>query len=159
MTASLHHAQPILTAAINAGFRESGVQSLKNLDDANAFPMVAVRSSGLAFESLVAWVDETEVEGKIIVSLVNGEYLKTIINIANERFKINTSRMKRFEDELPGRENLSAGWESKQSRRERKKAEGFAQQAAIQSSQNIQDHGDHLNEEDAILGSLSGPLG
>jgi tRNA wybutosine-synthesizing protein 3 len=53
MTASLHHAQPIVAAAINAGFRESGVQSLKNLSDGNVFPMVAVRSAGLRVESLV----------------------------------------------------------------------------------------------------------
>ncbi|KAL8875598.1 MAG: hypothetical protein Q9192_009023, partial [Flavoplaca navasiana] len=42
-TASLSHAAPILSAAISAGFRESGVQSLKNLTDPNAIPMVAVR--------------------------------------------------------------------------------------------------------------------
>ncbi|KAL8879587.1 MAG: hypothetical protein Q9192_008200, partial [Flavoplaca navasiana] len=40
-TASLSHAAPILSAAISAGFRESGVQSLKNLSDPNAIPMVA----------------------------------------------------------------------------------------------------------------------
>ncbi|KAL2042679.1 hypothetical protein N7G274_004438 [Stereocaulon virgatum] len=58
MAASLYHAQPILTAAINAGFRESGIQSLKNLDDANAFPMVAIRTAGLALESIVGVVSE-----------------------------------------------------------------------------------------------------
>ena len=53
MAATLKHAQPVLAAASAAGFRESGLQSLKNLDDADAFPIVAVRTSGLALESII----------------------------------------------------------------------------------------------------------
>ncbi|KAF7508472.1 hypothetical protein GJ744_009185 [Endocarpon pusillum] len=54
MTASLHHAKPLLSAAINSGFRESGVQSLKNLDNPNACPMVAIRTAGLGLEAIIA---------------------------------------------------------------------------------------------------------
>ncbi|OQV07716.1 hypothetical protein CLAIMM_12111 [Cladophialophora immunda] len=51
--ATLRHARPLLAAAVNAGFRESGVQSLRALDDAEHGVMVAVRTAGLAFETLV----------------------------------------------------------------------------------------------------------
>src|SRR5271170_7368875 len=53
MAASLKHAQPVLAAAINAGFRESGVLSLRNLDDPDACPMIAIRTAGLGLESII----------------------------------------------------------------------------------------------------------
>ena len=60
MTASLQHAKPLLSATINSGFRESGVQSLKNLDDQNACPMVAVRTAGLKLEAIVGYLEPTK---------------------------------------------------------------------------------------------------
>ena len=130
MTASLHHAQPILTAAIDAGFRESGVQSLKNIDDDNSFPMVAVRSSGLSFESLVGYVDDVGPVEKI-KSLVTSDYLEIMVQIANERFLTNAERMRRFEARLFDDQQIMKYKESSQSRRERKKAEGLRHQALV----------------------------
>ena len=124
MTASLQHAQPILSAAINAGFRESGVQSLKNLDDVNAFPMVAIRSSGLAFGSLIGYVDQTDNDE--IRSLVSEEYLKLLLSIANDRFDANTVRINRLQANLlqtSHKRNII--WEDQESRRERMKTEGL----------------------------------
>ncbi|KAL9131141.1 MAG: hypothetical protein Q9217_000842 [Psora testacea] len=139
MTASLHHAQPILAAAINAGFRESGVQSLKNLEDANAFPMVAVRTSGLAFESLIGYLleNETRLDGEheAMRRLVSDEYLENLLDIANERFKINAERTQRFEEEVFGRNGQQSGWEDPATRRARKKAEGLARQADTRKTQ------------------------
>lgn len=130
MTASLHHAQPILAAAINAGFRESGVQSLKNLSDGNAFPMVAVRSAGLRVESLVgvcydrgggdggdgegashhevldedeerdSMEDGDDEEKETVWSIVTDTYCDILQQLANERFEANSERVRRFEDEL-----------------------------------------------------------
>ena len=100
MTASLHHAQPILAAAINAGFRESGVQSLKNLDDPNAFPMVAMRTAGLATSSLVGCIEELQGGQEKICSLVSEEYLQMMLNTANARFLANEERIKRLDSNL-----------------------------------------------------------
>ena len=143
MTASLHHAQPVLAAAISAGFRESGIQSLKNLDDDNAFPMVAIRSSGLALESIIGRVlnrvEDTGSEdsdsvhyriGEEVHSLVTEHYLELLLKIANDRFKINMERMKRFECDLFRRESTFASistWEDGKVRQARKRAEGLKQ--------------------------------
>ena len=115
MTASLSHASLILAAAINAGFRESGVQSLKNLTDAEAYPMVAVRSAGLAFESLVGVIEgptgaETREDGpERVRRLVDDGYLDILVGIAGERFRANSERIARFEGELFGKEGEGRG--------------------------------------------------
>ena len=143
MTASLHHAQPILAAAVNAGFRESGIQSLKNLEDPNAFPMVAIRTAGLAFESVVGVLlsnlgDERDgEEAEEHTTNIAGEaYLELLVSIANERFKMNTERMLRFEQDLFKREvGLGQAWEDSKSRQERKRAEGLEQRRTLQKKQ------------------------
>ena len=165
MTASLHHAQPILAAAINAGFRESGIQSLKNLDDSHAFPMVAIRTAGLAFESLVGLIpnhrpvqeDGAEIEEQI-TRIVSEAYLELLINIANERFKINAERIRRFEQDLFKREEgLGQAWEDNKSRRERKRAEGLEQRQMLRKAQMNQEKGSFLRSgidrdiENAVL--------
>ena len=145
MTASLHHAQPILAAAITAGFRESGIQSLKNLNDVNAFPMVAIRSSGLALESVIGCVPDrvkdtsrrgidskNYLDSEDVHSLVSDNYLALLINLANDRFESNTERMRRFESNLFNREaTTTSGWEDSKTRQERKRAEGLKQQEEI----------------------------
>lgn len=138
MCASLHHAQPILAAAINAGFRESGVQSLKNLDDAKAFPMVAIRSSGLALGSVVGRMfEENESNDVEVHPVISEEYLGMLIQLANERFKTNAERIKRFEEDLFRGEAGSGeeAWEDSKSRQERKKVEGLRRQQFIRKEQ------------------------
>ncbi|SLM41151.1 tRNA wybutosine-synthesizing protein [Lasallia pustulata] len=134
MTASLQHAQRVLSAAINAGFRESGVQSLKNLDDPNAFPMVAVRTAGLALGSIVGCTRDHEgVFG--VQSLVNEEYLQTLLNIANERFQANAERIERFSAQLFKNTTVqNLDWEDPEARRERKRAEGLRRQQEVHES-------------------------
>lgn len=131
MTASLRHAQKVLSAAINAGFRESGVQSLRNLYDNEAPPMVAVRTSGLALESIIGYLEEGE--GKESVRcIVTEEYLRIIVGLINERFEANTERILRFRrhllDEDPRHNHPKGdgeGWEDTDARRRRKRAEGL----------------------------------
>ena len=128
MAASLHHARPVLSAAINAGFRESGVQSLKNLNDRNAFPMVAVRSSGLAFSSLVGFVED-DTCGSDINCIVTEGYLQVLLGLANKRFEANSERVARFRYHLS--RNTKVGQpprEDKEERKERMKAQGLAKQ-------------------------------
>ena len=133
MTASLHHAQPILTAANKGGFRENGIQSLKNLEDENAFPMVAIRSSGLALESIIGRTSsDGDPNSEDVCSLVNDDYLNLLLNVANDRFESNTERMRRFESDLFKRENTTAStWEDSKTRQERKRAEGLKQQEEL----------------------------
>lgn len=136
MTASLAHAQPILAAAINAGFRESGVQSLKNLNDANCFPMVAIRSSGLALESIVGMAIGNEEKQDEMYSIVGDEHLELLLKLANERFKSNTARMRRFEFDLFNKHaRRDIIWEDSESRRTRKQAEGLRKQKCLKNEE------------------------
>lgn len=124
MAASLYHAAPLLTAALNAGFRESGIQSLKNLSDPTSFPMLAIRSSGLALESVIgAYEDRDESyedrnqsfedqqksnedreedsgREREVDCLVSEEYLEMLVRVANQRFVVNGERTRRFEEEV-----------------------------------------------------------
>ncbi|KAL8748493.1 MAG: hypothetical protein Q9199_008181 [Rusavskia elegans] len=173
-TASLSHAAPILSAAISAGFRESGVQSLKNLTDPNAIPMVAVRSAGLAFESVIGVVrdrsvlppgglgsheDEQRQEEDVIEALVGEEHLEILVGIANERFEANTERIRRFEAVLfQGMEKkVLNDWEDKQTRQERKKAEGLKRREELKSNHNLQNSVDGDSDSpDVDLGPFEG---
>ena len=134
LCASLSHAQHVLSAAIASGFRESGVQSLKNLEDPKALPMVAIRSHGLALESIIGAIDESA-GGQTPVSVVTEEYLAILVNIANERFNACEERKQRFENALF--EPLSVrNWEDADTRRRRKREEGLARQMQL-AEQNI----------------------
>lgn len=149
MAASLHHAQEILSAAINAGFRESGVQSLKNLDEPNSFPMVAVRTSGLALSSLIGYMRDSEKEEEI-QCMVNEEYLEILLSIANERFSQNAGRIRRFSDNLFQKDNKNgSAWEDKRVRQERKRAEGLKQQQRLREEKREQKY---LRHNDDCMG-------
>ncbi|KAL1970337.1 hypothetical protein VTN77DRAFT_5497 [Rasamsonia byssochlamydoides] len=124
MAATLKHAQPVLSAASSAGFRESGLQSLRCLDfmndrpdqqmttvsDAAASPIVAVRSSGLSLESIIGYCEEdpnndgddhdSSDEPPVFRSLVTEEYLQMLVALANERFVVNNERVERFRTRL-----------------------------------------------------------
>ncbi|KAI9871954.1 MAG: hypothetical protein M1830_002226 [Pleopsidium flavum] len=161
MTASLKHAQRVLAAAINAGFRESGVQSLRNLEDKEACPMVAVRTSGLALESVIGYLED----GKDISNVrcvVSEGYLRMVVAMINQRFEANTERILRFSDHLLKQDfgqSLRHGdeevWEDADSRRERKRIEG------LRKSKDLHKQGRSLlpppRERDSIL-ELEGSL-
>ncbi len=131
MTASLKHAQRVLSAAINAGFRESGVQSLRNLDDQETCPMVAVRTSGLALESIIGYLEDGE-DVNNIRCVVSEGYLRMVVGMINQRFEANTERTLRFRDhllkqdlgEIPPQGDGEV-WEDSDSRRQRKRTEGL----------------------------------
>lgn len=138
MTASLYHAKPLLTAAINSGFRESGVQSLKNLEDPEACPMVAVRTAGLGLEAIIASIGGSDDDGPFHVRhFVTKEYSTMLLKIANERFAANKQRIDRFQRCLKEamalkveREQHSNDWESQEARRRRKREEGLRKKEA-----------------------------
>jgi len=85
--------------------------------------MVAVRSMGLSFESLIG--AETNGVRRMIVS---PQYLKTLVQLANERFVENERRIARFSAALEAAFSPPKGkedWEDAQARRERKRLEGL----------------------------------
>ena len=148
LCATLHHARPVLAAAINAGFRESGVQSLRHLDitelssSSSSSPsstgaggvgvMVAIRTAGLGFETVVGVVREHEGR-EVLERIVGEEYLGLCVGVVNERFRWNEERRGRLRGELRrkmGRETVGGGleWEDKEERKTRKREEGLERQ-------------------------------
>ena len=153
MAASLKHAQPVLSSAIDAGFRESGIQSLKNLDDPNAFPMVAIRTSGLALSSLIGFATNDTNGAEIVHAMVDESHLRLLLQLANGRFEANAERIKRFEENLfqkiESRQRLDPNWEDSKTRQERKRAEGLREQERLQ----LQDARGNQRREDALRSS------
>ncbi|KAK5467979.1 hypothetical protein LTS15_000952 [Exophiala xenobiotica] len=179
--ATLQHARPLLAAAINAGFRESGLQSLRILDDPEHGAMVAVRTAGLAFETVVGVVSQSEVSADnggeseeerqdVMMSLVSEDYLSMCVGVVNERFKWNDGRRERFREELRKamvREGLSVaegeraenGWEDKDERRRRKRMEGLSRQRDMTQILNLHEDKEGQGQErddglDEGLGAL-----
>lgn len=157
MAATLHHAHPVLAAAHHAGFRESGLQSLRCLeashsgpnqnsssaDPASHSPIVAVRSSGLALESVIGYCDYDKDDSEPVMrSLVTEGYLRMLVALANERYDVNKERVERFRNRLldlystgpdaapnTNHKKQPADWEDPQARKERKRIEGLRRQA------------------------------
>ncbi|CEL01918.1 hypothetical protein ASPCAL01494 [Aspergillus calidoustus] len=150
MTATLGHAQPVLSAASSSGFRESGLQSLRCLEgDKAPSPIVAVRSAGLALESVIGYYEDDGHGGDdgqgVIRSLVTDEYLQLLVSMSNERFLTNSERKERFRtallsaystDQSGGMRTKGKtkpdGWEDAETRRERKRAEGLAKKKLLE---------------------------
>lgn len=109
---------------MEAGFRETGAVSLlaRQVGE-EATPMVAVRSMGLSFESLIG----AETEG-VRRSMVSPQYLDMLVQIANERFVENSRRIARFSAALNAvfaPPKAKEGWEDAQARKDRKRLEGL----------------------------------
>ncbi|KAK0729707.1 methyltransferase TYW3-domain-containing protein [Lasiosphaeris hirsuta] len=130
LTASLEHAQVVIQAGMEAGFRETGAVSLlgRRPED-GAMPMVAVRSMGLSFESLVG----VEGDGERYC-IVSAAYLERLVRIANERFAENQKRIARFQEALTKALAPKAAndWEDTETRRERKRQEGLKRRDELQ---------------------------
>ncbi|KAI9370653.1 methyltransferase TYW3-domain-containing protein [Aspergillus egyptiacus] len=159
MAATLQHAQPVLSSASSSGFRESGLQGLRCLEggDEGPSPIVAVRSAGLALESVVGYCEDDDNGEPVIRSLVTEEYLRMLVAIANERFSVNSERRERFrttllnacsQDQPSGKtkgRTRFPGWEDPEVRKERKRAEGLARKKLLENqakqvhSQSVQD--------------------
>jgi tRNA wybutosine-synthesizing protein 3 len=147
MAADSTHAEMILALAQQSGFRESGIMSLGEC------PMIAVRSTGLALDCIVAYEGT---DGQIL-SLVDETYLHTLVTIANERFDTNRHRIMRLTTGLLERFGARASrnkphkdsdCEDRAARRERKRREGLAIQQ--QHHQNALDNIDGPEQSDQM---------
>jgi tRNA wybutosine-synthesizing protein 3 len=120
--------------------------------------MVAVRSTGYSFDSIIGYHDNSGQN----IALVDERYLQTLALVANERFQINTERIARFRTSLLQQYRLqlaetsglaSSGWEDAEARKLRKRAEGLARQQALKN----QMESDTAN--DGSASTLNGNLG
>nr|POF05976.1 trna wybutosine-synthesizing protein 3 [Quercus suber] len=96
LTASLEHAQQAQTAAMDAGFRESGISGISPSGNKPTMPMVAVRTTGLSFDCIIAYQEVTSTGDVRTVPMVSEAYVHTLISVANERFGVNDERKERF---------------------------------------------------------------
>ncbi|KAJ4388495.1 hypothetical protein N0V85_007500, partial [Neurospora sp. IMI 360204] len=104
-------------------------------------PIVAIRSMGLSFESLIG-VQRGSSQRQ---ALVSPEYLSLLVKIANERFEENKKRIARFREALRlafgdeagagVEEKKKAGdsgeWEDAEARKQRKREEGLARREEV----------------------------
>ncbi|KAI1501656.1 methyltransferase TYW3-domain-containing protein [Biscogniauxia marginata] len=139
LTASPEHAQLLLRCGLQAGFRESGAINITGTSGEPVTPIVAIRSMGLALESLVG----VQADGAPRCT-VSQEYLQTLVQVSNERFEENRKRIERFRTAVlqasqPRTKEDGSEWEDAQARRERKKAEGLRRKAELQSRQQAED--------------------
>jgi len=164
LCANLHAAKGLLAAAINAGFRESGVQSLRALDDEESGVMVGIRTAGLGFETVVGWVDaaeeqQQEEEEEVYRGLVDEGYLSMCVGVVNGRFGWNGERRERLRAELGAlrgaeekEKERERGWEDKDVRRERKREEGLRRKEERRERVGVE--GGEAGEEDVLQDGL-----
>ncbi|KAI9804919.1 MAG: hypothetical protein M1833_006222 [Piccolia ochrophora] len=160
LSASLQHAQKVLTAALTSGFRESGAVNVTPGQGHTAMPMIAVRSAGLALESIIGGTSQIVGENHTRPgSMVSERYLHMLTSMANRRMKENTSRLQRFHaalrelcspteshDAAPshalscrGTPSDTRDWEDANDRRERLKAEGLRRKLELRKQPKLTD--------------------
>lgn len=158
-TASLEDSQKVLTSALSAGFRESGAVSLSPSKTGELNPIVAVRSTGYSFDSIIGYQNHAGEN----TALVDEAYLHTLVTIANERFNINTERIGRFQSalleqysQLPKSTSTRANveWEDAETRKQRKREEGLARQKALREEKEASSAG--ITDENAPTETLNG---
>lgn len=149
---SLQDAKKLLAAAINAGFRESGVQSLKALDDDEAGVMLAIRTAGLAFETVIGVVEESDNGDEVYRAMVSEDCLKLCTMVVNERFSWNVERRERLRKEIErmklAGDQTPEEWEDSEARAARKREEGLRKQQIRGDKPVRHEHADILEEED-----------
>ncbi|KAI9843012.1 MAG: hypothetical protein M1837_006643 [Sclerophora amabilis] len=109
LTGSPIQAHAILTAALQAGFRESGAVG-PFISSSFCNPVVAIRCTGLSFDSIIGYVPESSSSSlsstadasptQSPISLVSEAHLQLLVSIANVRFTENARRRERFAIEL-----------------------------------------------------------
>jgi tRNA wybutosine-synthesizing protein 3 len=125
--------------------------SLSPFKNGELNPMVAVRSTGYSFDAIIGYQNNT---GKNI-AVVDEPYLRTLVNIANERFKVNNERIARFQASIceqydPRRaySSTKSDWEGTEARKRRKREEGLARQLALKTGSS-----DAVGDTSSVLSS------
>lgn len=144
-------AQKILSTALSAGFRESGVMN------STQSPMVAIRSNGLALDAIIGVLDA---DTGNIQKLVSDEYIAMLVRVGNMRFQENDRRIEKLTRNLEaalfapndGEKDVP---EDKEARRLRKREEGLRRQQEQKQQAAEADAGVDLEETGLdILGEI-----
>jgi tRNA wybutosine-synthesizing protein 3 len=146
LTASLQQAQKVLSAALQAGFRESGALNLIASSTEPATPMVGIRTMGLSLESVIGF----EMDGSEICMIPEWQ-LRNLIEVSNQRFVENTKRIERFRrllqelnvEGFAKKQGENGDWEDAKSRKERKRAEGL-ERARVMKESNASEVSDEI---------------
>lgn len=136
LVATLPEAQKVLAAAQQAGFRESGIGSLQG---ESGPVMVAVRTTGLAFDNIVGMLNDAgSGDQENLCALVDEEYLRLLVEMTNDKFRVNTARTQRFRKlliEAFDTKFKDNGWEDADVRRQRKRAEGLQRREQLRQQE------------------------
>lgn len=91
-----------------------------------------------------------------VVPMVSGEYMRTMLQVANERFVTNSERKERFraalQEQVYGKaatNGKGADWEPAEQRRERKRAEGLRRKAELKKAKGQTDDDARGQEHDS----------
>jgi len=131
-TLDLQTARIILTAALSAGFRESGIMN-PGLTE-HSFPMIAIRCNGLAMDSIIGVMNASHPSIKMIV---DENYLKTMMLISSLRFEDNRRRIDAFSGKIEQvlfNQGQALTKESKGERKIRKREEGLRRQRILRAA-------------------------
>ncbi|PWW78436.1 hypothetical protein C7212DRAFT_357074 [Tuber magnatum] len=132
-TLDLQTARIILTAALSAGFRESGIMN-PGLTE-HSFPTIAIRCNGLVMDSIIGVVNAPHPGIKMIV---DENYLKTVMLVSSLRFEDNKRRVDAFSgkiEQILFNQGQVPSKESKGERRIRKREEGLRKQKILRAAQ------------------------
>ena len=93
--------------------------------------MVGIRSNGLAMDSIIGIVDDKD--SRKVHKLVGDDYVAMLVRISNNRFTENFARINKLTSNLETalfteKTDVLIGWEDKEVRKARKKAEGLQRQ-------------------------------
>ena len=134
LTSSLEAAKRVLAAAQTAGFRESGISSVSGPAGREAdMVMVAVRSTGLATDAPIGYLIGEDGVGRTVALSVSDGYVRSLVEVANEKFKVNWERTRLFRrallDQFEASRDAVSDWEPADVRKARKRDEGLRRQA------------------------------
>ncbi|KAE8450253.1 hypothetical protein EG329_006681 [Mollisiaceae sp. DMI_Dod_QoI] len=159
LTASLQQAQIVLSAALQAGFRESGALNLTASAAEVVTPMVGIRTMGLALESVIGFKN-----GGLEICMIPEWQLQNLVELSNQRFVENKKRIERFQlllkESASGargaakRQGENGIWEDAQARKERKRAEGLERAKAIKQNQSSNQPSEEVPESGVLEQNL-----
>lgn len=128
--------------------------------------MVAVRTQGLALESIIGYHSPSPTSNREICTISASE-LRYLVGLANERFGENEKRIARFRELLKQRVSANSAneggrrgdgengiWEDSESRKERKRADGLKRREEIGRLERSRRDGDGDADEIPELGFL-----
>ncbi|KAK4189209.1 methyltransferase TYW3-domain-containing protein [Podospora australis] len=142
LTASHEHAQLVIQAGMEAGFRETGAVSLlPKKPEEDPTPIVAVRSMGLSLESMVGMQDAAGNRWSLLGES-SGYYLQQLVRTSHKLYAENQRRIARFRAALDRSLDFEAAdvkkkkkkgedWEDAETRRERKRLEGLQKREEV----------------------------